>query len=159
MLKKGKTEKVLKKSFIVHFFRLMVFFIQTVILSYCPYSLFRLFPIVSFFLPRMCCISISQAELWDIATGIPVTIGTCTGGRRLTIVGVSPSRAGASSTMATVFFRFGVAQSYGSPSFPSFLGFLCFPWQSQQTRACTRIIFVYPLLHSFTNERSKHHFG
>jgi hypothetical protein len=109
MLKKGKTEKVKKKDLLCISSVSWFFFIQTVILSYCPYSLFRLFPIYPFFLPRMCCISISQAELWDIATGIPVTIGTCTGGRRLTIVGVSPSRAGASSTMATVFSRFGVA--------------------------------------------------
>jgi hypothetical protein len=47
----------------------------------------------------------SQDELWDFIVGIPVVIGTYIGGRRLTTVGVSPSRAGASSTTTTVFFR------------------------------------------------------
>jgi hypothetical protein len=44
-------------------------------------------------------------------------IGNYTGGRRLTTVGVSPSRAGASSTIITVFLRVGVTWSCGSHSF------------------------------------------
>ena len=66
----------------------------------------------------------------DFTTGIPMVIGTYTGGRRLTTVGVSPSREGALCTIIHVVFPVGVTQSCGNPSFPlsniSFFSFFQF---------------------------------
>ena len=103
----------------------------------CPFTIFLLV-LFSFFPPvhhtisflhlsYILNISISQAGLWDIVTGIPLVIGTYTGGRRPTTVGVSPSRTGASSKIITVFFRVGVTWSCGNPSFPlSYILFFSF---------------------------------